>query len=326
MPRIIALSFLTALICVDPGQAQSQGRIVFFSTRDGNPEIYTMDADGSNLVRLTDDPGLDFRPAWSPDGSKIVFASNRNGLGFHEIFVMDADGSNLVNLSAGNGPDTHPRWSPDGTRLVFRHGAGSDVGMTESEIYVMDADGANRVRLTDNEVNDENPSWSPDGTRITWSSGMAPAVDIWVMDADGANAVNLTNRPDGFDFIPAWSPDGSKIAFSSDRDGAGLVQGGKVDIYVMAPDGSNTVRLTETPDELEVELTWSPDGSKMAYAKELGDGNVEIYEMNADGSNPVNLTNHGALDANPNWSWSSGTATLVRALTWGRVKAELGAK
>ena len=111
---------------------------------------------------------------------------------------------------------------------------------------------------------------------------------------------------------------------AQDRDGDGLPQGGKTDIYVIAPDGSDTFRLTETPDELEVELTWSPDGSKLAYASDR-DGNVEVYVINADGSNPINLTNDGGLDANPNWSRSPVTApTLVRAQSWGRVKAQLG--
>jgi TolB protein len=129
----------------------AQDKIVFESLRDGNAEIYVMDADGSNLINLTNHPGPDRSPVWSPDGSKIAFHSL--GVGDWEVFVMDADGSNLVNLSNNRGTDAAPDWSPDGTRIAFESDRDGNF-----EMYVMDADGTNQTRLTDDPATDYFPT------------------------------------------------------------------------------------------------------------------------------------------------------------------------
>ena len=117
-----------------------------------------MDADGSNPTRLTDNPGLDADPAWSPDGTKIAFASFRDGN--QEVYVMDADGSNPTRLTDNPASDIVPAWSPDGTKIAFASRRDGNP-----EVYVMDADGSNPTRLTDNPTFDGVPAWSPDGTQ-----------------------------------------------------------------------------------------------------------------------------------------------------------------
>jgi len=120
---------------------RGDGTIAFYSDRDGNPEIYVMNADGSDLRRLTDNDATDQAPAWSPDGTQIAFVSDRDGN--REIYVMNADGSEPQRLTDNPAYESHPAWSPDGTQIAFiseRDG--------NREIYILDADGSNVQRLT----------------------------------------------------------------------------------------------------------------------------------------------------------------------------------
>ncbi len=269
---------------------QHGNKIAFSSNRDGNPEIYVMNADGSGLTRLTDNPASDWAPAWSPDGERIAFQSERDGN--PEIYVMNADGSGPTRLTDNPAEDWWPAWPPDGGRIAFhsdRDGNG--------EIYVINADGSGLINLTNNPAHDLAPAWTPDGRRIAFHSDRDGNDEIYVMNADGSGLTNLTNNP-ASDFRPAWSPDGGRIAFISGRDG-------NLEIYVMNADGSGQTRLTNNPAE-DVAPAWWPDGQRIAFTSER-DGNNEIYVMNADGSGQTNLTNNPAYD---------GEACLVAAGAW----------
>jgi Tol biopolymer transport system component len=117
-------------------------------------EIYVMQADGTEKTNLTNNPADDTEPAWSPEGTHIVFASNRNG--GYDLFVMQADGSGQTLLLDLPGDARHPAWSPDGSRIAFMVNDGND-----EEIFVMYADGSAYRQLTNNEVHDEYPHWCP---------------------------------------------------------------------------------------------------------------------------------------------------------------------
>src|SRR5436309_15580142 len=123
------------------------GQIAFMSLRDGNWEIYLMNADGSGFWNLTGNPADDGSPAWSPDGSRIAFATNRDGN--WEIYVVNADGSGAVNLTNDPGSDEHTAWSPDGAKIAFE--ANRDGNR---EIYVMNADDSGAPNLTNNPAHD----------------------------------------------------------------------------------------------------------------------------------------------------------------------------
>jgi Tol biopolymer transport system component len=181
-----------------PAWSPDGTKIAFGSSRDTNPQIYVMDPNGSNVVRLTHNSAADGQPAWSPDGTKIAFATDRDGN--NEIYVMNANGSVQVNLSNNAGSDLAPAWSTDGTKIAFQ----SDR-QTNYAVWVMNADGSNPVRLT-NPTTDPStaagaPSWSHDGTRIAYEQGG----DLWVMNVDGSRQIRITS---GFwsDGLPRWRP------------------------------------------------------------------------------------------------------------------------
>ncbi|MBI1925526.1 PD40 domain-containing protein [Candidatus Poribacteria bacterium] len=264
-------------------------KIAFDSNRDGNGEVYVMNADGTNLVNRTNHPGTDGCPSWSPDGTKVAFESDRDS-GTFDIYLMNADGTNLINLTNIAGHDVQPVWSPDGTKIAFR--SLRDGG--QGEVYVMNANGTNPVNLTHNGAEDSKPAWSPDGTKIAFASFREGNGEIYVMNADGSNPTRLTNHP-AVDVTPAWSPDGTQIAFTSNRDG-------NYEVYVMNADGTNQTRLTNQAGEnIDIDLSWSPDGTKIAFVLWRG-GNGEIYVMNANGSNLIKLTDNPAADRHPSWS------------------------
>jgi len=133
-----------------------QTKIAFTSDRDGNDEIYVMNADGSEQKNLTNNRALDCSPSWSPTGKKIAFCSKRNGNA--EIYVMNADGSEQKNLTNNLSDDEFPSWSPDGKKIAF---AKKGFLRKNPEIYVMNADGSEQKRLTNNPGFDGHPSWSP---------------------------------------------------------------------------------------------------------------------------------------------------------------------
>jgi Tol biopolymer transport system component len=275
------------------------GSVVFYSARDGNLEVYAMNADGSGERRLTTDPGQDVWPDMSPDGHYVTFASNRSGN--FEIYVLDLTDGSLLNVSQGSGTDTWPRFSPNGRKVAFHSDRDGNF-----EIYTVNVDGTGLHRVTNNPVLDQWPDWSPDGKQIAFRRGM----DVYVIDALGEeqNPVALTNLPATLDQMPVWSPNGNQIAFMSFREGYCAV-------FLMTADG-------DTPENPAVNLTpkdpadpaaawcsrapaWSRNGQQiyfMSFRPSTGGAGanfVEIFVMNADGSNPSQLTFSPGEDGGP---------------------------
>ena len=259
------------------------GKIVFRTNRDGNAEIYTMNPDGTDRVDLTRNPAEDVDPRWSPDGRQIVFASNREGN--YEIYTMNADGTGVTRLTHTPADDRRPAWTADG-RILFHSGS-----FASRTIYRMNPDGSDVQQLTPSSSDNAYPTASPRGDRIAFSSLRSGTQRLYTMNANGGAVQLVTPAPPGpetADVEANWSPRGNDLVFVRFDSSNGS------DLYAVHTDGSDLRQLTNTPDRVEFEPAWSPDGTKIVFhaCSGLGtpDQHCAIYTMNADATNETEIS------------------------------------
>ena len=306
-------------------------RIAFASFRDDNnsAEIYTMQPDGDDVSRLTNDAASNSQPTWSPDGRQIAFTSGayRPADGAHDVFIADADGGEIERLSSTSTHESDPAWSPDGLKLVFSRMATGAGQVEYSDLYTVDLSTGETRRLTRTaQVDERGATWSPDGTkiafqRIDWSQDNFEH-GIYVIDADGSGLRRLTEEQD---FTPSWSPDGRRIVFARRANLGGTAPGGvnttpadSSSLFVINADGTSLRRVTNdssvvdfapdwSPDGDEIVFTRDPDGSQDAYATfEFATGTrggplASIYVVGADGSGIQELTEPTSGDVYADW-------------------------
>lgn len=294
MANTLCIGIVTlALVCfIACGNSTAQlnpvhGRIAFVSDRDGNPEVYVMNADGTGMTRLTHTPRAEREPIWSPDGHRIAFI-------YGDIYVINADGTNLTQITDISTSKEGIAWSPDGQRIAF-----AAKKSTSWRIYVVNADGTGLTLLPHTHVIGPGElrsrlAWSPDSQRIAFS-----------YEGDG-EIYTGSRAPQVLDISgiqPAWSPDGQRIAFVSSR-------GGNREIYVKNADGSGETRLTYNPSH-DVHPVWSPDSQRIAF-RSYREGSYAIYVMNADGTDQTRLPNRGG-----GWrDWLSDLGTGGNSPAW----------
>jgi Tol biopolymer transport system component len=258
-------------------------RLAFGTGPDGQGDIYTINPDGSNEVRLTDTPGDDSSPVWSPDGRRLAFLTTRDGN--YEIYVMDADGGAATNLTRSPDVEYDQAWSPDGKTIAFTRG---------DHLYTMSASGTTQTDLTPTSVG-FSPAWSPDGRLIAFATN----VEVWVMDANGSNPTQLSHGLSlaAYQYGPAWSPDGNLVAYLWRNS---IYVGG---IRTNTPDGANEVTRF-TGESLPQELAWSPDGTRIAMVDLQG---LKIVPL--DGTQATSVAADGARGVA--WSPDGGTIAFV---------------
>lgn len=273
-----------------------QADVIAFAGLDGHIDI--IKSNGTGRTSLTSGSATDSEPAWSPDGAKIAFTRN------HAIYVMNANGTGLTRLTSDAVFVGGAAWSPDGQHIAFASLNGG--------IWVMDADGANPHQVS---AGGYQPAWSPDGRRIAFASGPVGdgSAEIYVMNADGSASINLTTGSQFGDAGPAWSPDGGTLAYSSLYCGA-YDDAYQCDVFdyvidVLNVDGSGRRLLLDLPGTTPSDagpapdVTWSPDGGKIAFVRTL----YEIWVINADGSGLVGLTS----GFGPAWKPSASAASMA---------------
>jgi TolB protein len=254
----------------------------------------------SELVRVTHDGHFKQRPAWSPDGKRLVFARHRGADIF--LYVCAADGSQERRLTDRKEPEYDAVWSPDGQRLAFALDKTSP-NQGDIEVYTISADGKDLQKVAVSEgklAHEEWPAWSPDGKRIAYTSTRDDNQELYLARSDGGEKQRLTSDP-ALDVHPCWSPDGKRIAFATDR-------WGDLELAVLEVESGKVTRLTESRG-LDDYPAWSPDGGTIAFASNR-DRNLEIYLMDPDGGRPRNATQNPSLENFPAWT-PDGRLTFI---------------
>lgn len=319
---VVVIAILTAALALSASAgAQPAGpkadHIAYMSMKDGQADIYTMDAAGFTQVNLTHDQTIGWRtdsePAWSPNGEWVAFQrafTKAPELGTR-LFVVSSYGKEMHALTPTTNLaviDQHPAWSPDGSTIVF-----SSNRAGHFELYMVKATGTGLVRLTYTNVGTENlePAWSPDGQSIAfvrrqWSIGpeipSIPTNSIYKLSFTNSVVQRVTSPPMGrSDGQPAWSADSRQIAFESNRTG-------NWDIYIINRTLSTTSLMRVTSSKYaELHPTWAPYGNQIALISDRT-GATELYTLTlpVPGSitppqQPRQLTFDKAPKSNPSW-------------------------
>ena len=255
-------------------------------------EIFVYSLATKQSRNITNHPGFDADPSFSPDGKKIVFVSSRDGN--LELYLINKDGSGLKRLTFDPADDSHPVFSPDGTAIAFT----SDRKNESADAYLLlnPSGSAIAVPLTDWKSNEtvEPGCWSPDGTKIAFFSDRNGKDDIYVVSAEVIRPqLLLADAKNNLGF-PSYSPDGKKIVYQSELED----RTGEIRVLDLATKQTSLVLKSEMHDTSPV---WSPDGQWIAF-QNRSESNTEIYVIKTDGAGLKNLTNNPAKDVTPAWS------------------------
>lgn len=265
-------------------------KIAFVSDKTGKKEIYVMDYDGSNPIKVTSRFSHAMAPAWSPDGKQIAFTAvtkNSKNVRNHNLFVYDLASGKINMLSNRQGINSGAVFSPSGKQLALTMSFPGNA-----EIFVMDPNSKLVQRITNSFGLDVDPSWSPDGKSLAFVSDRSGRPMVYKMEASGANVQRLTYAG-YYNATPSWSPTGNKLAFAG-------WDAGKFDIFIMNTDGTNIERLTKNMGNNE-DPDFAPDGYFIAYSSNRK-GKKNLYITNVDNTIHRLITSDFGNCESPRWS------------------------
>ena len=231
--------------------------LTFMSTKDKNVEIYSMNIDTQQIIRLTNHPEVDYQPDWSPDGERIAFVSHRDGN--PDIYTMTVNGEQLTNLTKSGMTELSPAWSPDGDKIAF----GRRMGDNSVRIYVIGSNGKNEIKLVDLPFVNRFPAWAPRGDKlafVNYPERGTRRARIYTVDSDGQNLQMLHENPEEIKEI-AWSHDGTQVLFNQIGSRIGYLDTATHEVHPV----NLPVRNIDTPD-------WSPNGQEIIFSARLQSG------------------------------------------------------
>ena len=313
----LSLIFFSSSVCSVLAQAPQTPKIVFALIDDGgNSEIYLMNPDGTDQVRLTHNKAFDVSPTWSPTGEQILFASDRDGT--RDLYLMDADGKNVKRVFGKSEDRRHPTWSPDGEQIAYtRREQGKGF------IYIASIDGKKEERVAIGGL----PAWSPDGMEIAFITGAVERRQISLLNVSTHKQKVLFPKPAKPSWMtsPAWSPSGDKLAFSWLHK---VPLGEFADtqtIYIINRDGTGLQHVLDEGTGRESSPVWSPQGDEILYTQYIQGEQMQIFKVGLDGREPVQLTDptfwHFTGDwFDPAYALPVSPQPQLLTTTWGEVK------
>ena len=293
-------------------RSPTTARIVFFSLRDDNAEIYTMASDGSQQVNLTKHPSTDREPVWAPTGSRILFASDRSEI--LDLYLMDPDGTNVRKVFRVSAQRKHPSWSPDGKRITY---------VKRQAIYIATIDGEMEEQIVQVGERGGSPAWSPDGSEIACVRKEPNGYQLVLVNVQTLAEKMLFPQADQWIYNPSWSPDGSKIAFSWWNEAEDVST-----LYTINRDGGARQKIF-SPGRRPV---WSPHGDELLYEDyiPLQLANIklnvpQVYKIALGSHEPEHLTNDGA-NFDPDWfdptTLDVSPSEELLTTMWGKIKVD----
>ena len=316
---VFSVVLLYVSTCPVFSKAPSTAKIVFVSARDGNREIYIMNPDGSEPVRLTRTSADDLDPAWSPTGEEILFVSDRDGV--RDLYLMDADGSNVQRVFKTPAHREHPTWSPNGKRIAYERGW---------VIYIATLGEQEEEHL----VNGFGPAWSPDGTEIAFSPSMFGSHRLMLINVHtGKQRRVLPENTLSWQHMPAWSATGDQIAFSwlNHVRPVGLIFDlvDKETIYIVNRDGTGLEQVVPEAGKAATNPVWDPRGSSLVYEQEI-DRRLQLFKVDLTSRVRTQLTHTGnAFQANTLPDWFDPAVALpilpqpqLLTTQWGQLKRQ----
>lgn len=265
-------------------------KLAFVSDKTGRKEIYLMDYDGYNPIKVTSRFSHAMAPAWRPDGKQLAFTAitkNTTNVRNHNLFTYDLASGKITMLSNKSGINSGAAYHPNND---------TSMALTMSfpgnpEIFTMNTNTKVVQRLTNSFGLDVDPAWSPDGKQIAFVSDRSGRPMVYKMDASGANVQRLTYAGH-YNATPTWSPIGNKIAFAG-------WDAGKFDIFIMNPDGSSIERLTKNMGNNE-DPDFAPDGYFLVYSSNRK-GKKNLYITNVDNTVHRQITSDFGNCEAPKW-------------------------
>ncbi|MBN1538468.1 MAG: PD40 domain-containing protein [Anaerolineales bacterium] len=261
------------------------------------PDIYTICPDGSGLTRITNHPNADETPAWSPDGQRLAFVSNRTGS--YQIFIVDSDGGN-INQVTTDYDNSLPIWLPDGQHIAFR--TTDNEGLWWWRKAKLDGSEVEKISEASYDFFYQTPAWSPDGKKMAYMSLEEQkerndgSSQIHIKNLDGTNDMALTHDT-WENASPVWSPDGKNIAFVSEMHGEYNIFA----LYIMRSDGSKVKQLTRPVyTDVSAIFSWSPDGKQIAIG-DINIGRISIISVSNGESRELYYPKEGEAIYAPAW-------------------------